>query len=682
MAIQDNYVDSDKKSDKQIISMMDDFYQQDYLQNSSFWTEASIDKRFKVGDQNLLSVLYGDSNFFNRRRFYFNLILRNCNMIGGYQRQHRKSSRFVPIEPRDQQLADDWTKLSMWSEMREGFHEYNSQAFQGAVDTGLYFLELVNDYSLDPVSGELKADCVPYNAVMIDPHSRKQDLSDCNYIWRRKWISKEKLKQFLPGMEKEISKMQPNGMQDGLFPIQAESYKNAKDLFTLDQFQYADTRDIVVVVDTKTGEVVEWEENPDDDKDEMELTLSQQPWLRIKKIRKPTVKLVIKVGDKVLYHGPNLLNVDRYSFVPYVCYDEPDVSSYAWRRQGIIRNLRDAQFLYNRRRVIELDIMESTINSGYKYKVGAVTDEKCFRQKGQGFLIPVNRDFNLTDVERIEPPGIPASMIELSRSLAEDITKISGISEELLGMDQEDKAGILSMLRQGANLVTLQGIFDRADYSQRIFTSLRAEAIRKNWSNGKIEQILGKKPDKRLRLLNTQRFDVAIEQGSYSTTQRQMELKQLLYLREMGVQSITDTDILTAATIQNKGEILDRQKKADEQQAQQQEAMMQQQQAQQQQQMMIDFAKSKRDMAAAKDSEASAIQKLAQLEEIQASSEQKTTQAELNLVKQLIELEDLDLRQIKESIQLSNMIKDIQDQKNQMNQMNQQDISTQMGAGI
>ena len=182
MAIIDNYIDNDKS----ILSRMDDSYEMGYTVNSSLWREGSVDKRFKVGDQNLLSLIYGDAAFYQRRKFYFNLIRRHVNMIAGYQRQNRKSSALVPIGPGDQQLSDDYTKCSMWSERREGFHEYFSQAFEGALDVGISLLHLYPDYSLDPVSGDLFTDTVPYNSFMIDPWFKKQDLSDCNYLWRKR----------------------------------------------------------------------------------------------------------------------------------------------------------------------------------------------------------------------------------------------------------------------------------------------------------------------------------------------------------------------------------------------------------------------------------------------------------------------------------------------------------------
>jgi hypothetical protein len=58
-------------------------------------------------------------------------------------------------------------------------------------------------------------------------------------------------------------------------------------------------------------------------------------------------------------------------------------------------------------------------------------------------------------------------MIQLSELLGQEIQQISGVNEELLGSAQDDKAGILSMLRQGAGLTTLQGLFDNLDFATK-----------------------------------------------------------------------------------------------------------------------------------------------------------------------------------------------------------------------
>lgn len=631
--------------------MIDHFYTSSYPANAAYWQQGSIDTRFKVGDQTLQSMIYGDNQYYQSRRFFFNLIMRQINMICGRQRQNRKSTITVPVQNDSDPLADQYNKVLKWSEERDGFQEYLSQAFEGACTTGINLLHLYPDYTLDPISGDLFTDQVSYNNFLIDPYFRKQDMTDCTFIWRRRWVNKNAAKALLPGHAKEIDKMRPSGMKDGRFPLQAELINlDTNRLFTYDEFHYRDSREATIVLDPKTGEAVEWEEDEEDGDDMMERTLAKQPWLVVKKTQVPTVKLVLSLAGKIMYHGPTLLNIDAYPFIPTLCYHNPDIQSYAWRVFGVTRNLRDVNYLYNMRKVIELDILQSQINSGWIYQVDGVVDPKAFRQSGQGFLVPVKAGRNIQEVaQRIEAPGIPASMIELSRALADDISKISGVNEELLGAANDDKSGILSMLRQGAGLTTLQTIFDKLDYSQRLYGKIRLQAIRKNFSKGKIASILGHEPDARFFTTHSLKYGVAVEEGNYSTSQRQMELQQLLHFKELGM-PIADKSVLQAAFITNKKQVIqDMQEQGQQQaQAQQQQAQIDQQKAQAE--IMAKIAKAGLDRA--KQSES-----YAKIEEIHANAEHKEVESDLNLVKLAMELEDVQFNQIRAAFDMAQAIK-------------------------
>jgi hypothetical protein len=651
------YLDSNDPNGKNIKQMMDWRYTSSYPANAAMWQQGAIDKRFKVGDQSLWSMIYGDNQWSQSRRFFFNLIRRHVNMIAGYQRKNRKSTVTQPIQQDTDSLADDFNKVMKWSEDRDGFQEYFSQGFEGALDTGMSMLHLYPDYTLDPISGDLFTDQVAYNNFLIDPYYRKQDLTDCSFIWRRRWVDKNAAKALLPGYAEEINKMNPSGMKDGRFPLQAELINlDTNKLFTYDEFHYRDSRMGTIIIDPKTGESAEWEEEGEDGKDMLKRILQQQPWLMVKKTSIPTVKLCISLGGVPVYDGPNLLNIDQYPMVPMLCYHEPDIQSYAWRVQGVVRNLRDAQYLYNMRKVIELDILQSQINSGWIYPVDAVVDPKAFRQSGQGFLIPLKAGHSPQEIQRVEAPSIPASMMELSRSLAEDITKISGVNEELLGAATDDKSGILAALRQGAGLVTLQTIFDKADYSQRLFGKIRLQAIRKNFSRGKIANILGHEPDERFFSSHSQKYGIAVEEGNYSTTQRQMELQQLLHFKEIGI-PISNKDILGAAFITNKKKVIENMQEEQEQQAQagQQEA---QQQAQKDQSEIME-RESKSRLNAAK--EAEALSKVnesgAKIDELKAAAQHKEMESDLNLVKLAMELEDVQFNQIRSAFELAQAMK-------------------------
>ena len=573
-------------------------------------------------------------------------------MICGRQRQNRKSTITVPFQDNSDALADDYNKVIKWSENRDGFQEYLSESFEGACDTGMGLLHLYPDYTLDPISGDLFTDNVAWNNFLIDSNWRKQDLTDCNGIWRRRWVTKNGAKSLLPGYAKEIDKMHPEGIKDGRFPLQAELINlNVSQLMPYDEYHYRDFREATIILDPKTGEAAEWEEDEEDAEDMLNQVMRQQPWLVVTKKQVPTVKLSIAIGNKEVYNGTNLLNIDSYPFVPTVTYHNPDLQSYQWRLMGVVRNLRDSQYLYNMRKVIELDILQSQINSGWIYKVDRVVDPKAFRQSGQGFLIPVKAGDEPIEasMKRIDPPAIPQSMIELSRSLADDITKISGVNEELLGSAQDDKSGILSMLRQGAGLTTLQTIFDKLDYTQRLFGQIRLQAIRKNFSKGKVAAILGHEPDPRFFTSHSLKYSIAVEEGNYSATQRQTELQQLLHFKELGM-PIANKSILNAAFITNKKQVISDMEEESKAQQQQQQQESQMQQQVEQSKIMSAVAKSKLDIAKAEEA-------YSKIDENEAMAEHKRTEAELNLLKVMIELEDMDLAGVKNTWTLAQTMK-------------------------
>ncbi len=577
-------------------------------------------------------------------------------MMYGFQRKNRKSTIFVPLHEEDT-LCDDYNAVMKWSENKDGFQEYLSQAFEGSCDTGMSLLHLYPDYTNDFISGELCTDQVSYNNFLIDSHFRKQDLSDCNFIWRRRWVTKQCAKALVPGFAKEIDKMRPSGLKDGRFPLQAELINlDMNRLFSYDEFYYRTMREAEVVYDPMTGECDTWEQEGEDSEDMLKMTLAQQPWLKVQKRQIPTIKMGICLGGTPIYHGPTLLGLDKYPFVPSLCYHEPDIQSYAWRVQGVIRGMRDAQYLYNMRRVIELDILQSQINSGWIYPVDVVVDPKAFRQSGQGFLIPLKAGHLPEEIKRLDPPSIPQSMLDLSQSLAEDISKISGISEELLGSSVDDKSGILNMLRQSAGLVTLQPIFDKLDYTQRLYGELRMEAIRRNFSIGKITQILGHEPDPRFFARNSMKFNVAVEEGNYTSSQRQTELQQLLHFREIGM-PIANKSILQAAFITNKKKVMAEMQEQEQQQAQQQQAQAQQQSKIDNSKIMNAYSKSRVDLAKERELDASAQEKLAKVSEDLASAEHKSMQADLETVRMMIGLEDMDLENFRKSVELAQTIK-------------------------
>ena len=73
-----------------------------------------------------------------------------------------------------------------------------SDSFRGSLVTGMNLLQVWMDYRSDPVSGNIKVDNCSYNSFLIDPYFRKADLSDCNAIWKRSYLTKRECISLLP----------------------------------------------------------------------------------------------------------------------------------------------------------------------------------------------------------------------------------------------------------------------------------------------------------------------------------------------------------------------------------------------------------------------------------------------------------------------------------------------------
>ena len=640
---------------RDILSRMESFYAESITINQSFWGEADTDTRFECGDQTLWNDMYGNLPANRRRQFNFNRIRRVVNMIGGYQRRNRKSTIVVPIENGDAETADQFTKVMMWINQQENLLETISDSFHGALVTGMNLLQVWVDYRSDPVSGNIKIDNCSYNSFLIDPFFRKADLSDCNSIWKRSFLTKRECISLLPDKADEIIGLYGNdsNTRDAKFQFMPESYNyGMKNLLTYDEYYYRDYRLQKMLVDTQTGETLEWKS---DNNDSLKLFLQQYPQVTVIEQEIPTVRLAIVVQGKVMYDGPNPMGTDKYPFIPVFAYYNPQLPYFPWRIQGVVRGLRDAQYLYNRRRIIELDILESQIASGWKYKENALVNPKDVFLSGQGRGLALKEEAAMTDVEQIMPPQIPPSMIQLSELLAKEVEQISGVNEELLGSAIDDKAGILSMLRQGAGLTTLQILFDELDRAQKLLGKVILDLVQTNFTPGKIKRILEEEPTPQFYSKAFGKYDAAVEEGLNTTTQKQMQFAQLLHLREVGV-PIPDDLLLDASTLQNKKKLVE----AVSQQAQQQQ---QAQQMQAQSAMKEQEARTNLANARAVADQGLGLERVSRIQENQALAEERRAAADkdditglLNLAKTLKELDTIDMQNVEKLINLSRMM--------------------------
>jgi hypothetical protein len=632
--------------------------------NKNFWHEADMDSRFFVGDQSVWSEVYGNLPSFRQKQFSFNRIRPVVNMISGHQRRNRKSIIATPVENGDEETASQFSKIMMWSAQQDNILETISDAFEGALVTGLNLLQVWVDFRNDPISGHIRVDNCSYNSFVIDPYFKKSDLSDCNAIWKRTFVTRKEAMSLIPDKSDEIEEMPMAGNdKDGKFQYMPESFDYTNhNLLTYDEYYYRSYRKQKILVDTQTGETLEWtHDNPES----LERFLSVYPQVTEIMQTIPTVRLAILVQGKVMYDGPNPIGTDCYPFVPVFGYFNPQVPYFEYRIQGVVRGLRDPQFLYNRRKVTEFDILESQVNSGYIYKENALVNPSDIFLTGQGKGIALKEEAQITDVQKIPAAEIPQSMIQLSEIISKEIQMISGVNEELMGSAVDEKAGVLSMLRQGAGLTTLQSLFDSLDRSQKNLGKLFIDVIQSNFTPGKVKKIIEEEPMPQFYSKAFGKYDAAIEDGLNTTTQRQMQFAQLLQLREAGVQ-VPDTALLEASTIQDKKKLLESVSAVNQQQQQQAQAQAESEQRNQMAVIKSLEAKAQSDQSLGIE-RLSKVQDNAEMaEERKASAQKDRMSGILDLVKALKEIDQIDLNQLDQLVQLSRALKDEESSANKV----------------
>jgi hypothetical protein len=648
------YVDNDHN----ILKLMDYVYSK-YIQiNQSFWSEADIDNRFKIGDQTLYNDIYGNLPAFRKRSFNFNIIRPTVNMICGYQRQHRKSTICTPIENADQATADQFTKLLYHANTKGHILETISDAFEGAVTCGMNLLGVWMDYRSDPVNGDFCIDNLGYSAYLIDPFFKRMDLSDCNSLWTRKYVSRAQAKALLPGREPEIEGMRGWGNRDGKFQYMPEAYNyGMQDLLIYDEFWYLDSRKQKMLCDIESGETTEWRGKDEDLQD----FLSLYPQVVVLNQEIPTVKLAIVVQGRVFYHGENPLGIDRYPFVPCWGYYEPQVPYFPWRVQGVCRAMRDPQYLYNRRLITMLDIFESQINSGMIYKEGAPVNPKDVFLSGQGRAMPVKDNYDPNaDIRIVAPPAVDPSMVQLADMLKNMTREVTGVNEELLGAAQDDKAGILSMLRQGAGLTTLQTLFDNLDFCQKMLGDLQIQLIQANWTPGKVQRILGDEPTEQFYNRAFGKYDSIVEEGLNTSTQKQFQFAQLLQMKEMGL-PIPTSLLIESSTLQNKDELME---------AIQAEEEMAQKQSEEQSQVQMEVLKAQIEdlKAKAMANEGLGHERASRIAENNALAVERIAAAQrerdmgtLDKIRATKEIQDMDLGQLERAVALIRIIQEAEE---------------------
>lgn len=630
------------------------FFYDAYRTWGVFYAQAYRDLRAYAGD-NWTNLERTKLERQNRMVLELNKIRRVVNLYSGYERENRTQTVTAPVEGSDEITADLFSNV-MYYVYDKGNADYIfSEAFDHALKTGLSIVGIYMDYSKDKVNGDIRFYWKPFNAVMFDPYFTKRDLSDCDQASTRDLISKEQTKALLPWVDPDLIDSIPTGIRDNKYQYlgiyrQYNSTYIAKNLVTYDQHWKRINKVQKYLVDENTGVSDEWFGTAAEER-ELKKTLAETPNIKLIHSHKRSVELNVIVGGKLLYSGPDQTGLDNFPFMPILLYHEPLIDTYELKIQGIVRSIRDAQRQYNRRHSQIIDLMESIINTGWITKNGSVLDPTMLMQAGQGRQIVVNDGYDVNaDVREITPPNIPPGYLQYQDIIDKNIMEIPGASDELLGLSStgdSQVSGKLAEVRSSNGLKGNRGIFDNLEQTKKYVGMLVLEAIQKNYQPGKIHRITGQEPTEEFFSGQFGEYDCAIKQAVKTSTQREAYYYQLLQMAQLGA-PIPWEDIMEAAPLQGKTELIEKMAKASEAQQAQQQKMEEAEQLQK----ALQMSQIEQNTALAEERRARVLSDIGLQHERDSEVEQNRAKAILDAAKTAKEIQDIDRKRLFDVMEL------------------------------
>jgi hypothetical protein len=518
------------------------------------WNESNIDSMFYAGSQNFVNRHFNYSPTSSSSQHYFNIIQQPVNMVTGYQRQHRKGLVFTPTEGSDAQTTDQYTQLMTHVCNKEGIHEQFSRACEQAAITGMVLLQPYLDFQEDAAQGSLKLKIWEYNSFLADPYFRNLDMSDAQVVWCQEYISKKESEERFRDKIEVIASMSGSPQRYGNFYFLPENYNMARnDLMVLSYVWYKWKRKRKKLYSRSKNQFFDISENADTD-----AILYNIPDMEMVEVEVPTWKLATILNDQLMYQGDNPLGFDSCPCIPVVWNYEPHQSRPELRSRGLINTMRSSQFIFNWRVITNHDITAATINAGWKRKVGAVANEDNLKKSGQGWDIIVNDGFEMGDVEKIIPSGVPESDLALADQMMNLMYQVSGINlENWSGQQDKQTSALTAMIKQAANLMVLQKYFDQWDYSLKLVGDKLLQIVLNNWNAAKVQLLIGSEPTAFFYSHIFARYSVLVEEGELTPTQSNQQAQQMMDINQaFGREVFPPSMIIPKMNITGKGEII------------------------------------------------------------------------------------------------------------------------------
>ncbi len=544
-----------------------------------FVDKANMCERFFQGDQ----WSEEDRAALRRSRrpaLTINKIISTIGNVMGEQIFNRSEISFRPKSGAKAETADTLTKVFKHISDNNQLDWKRSDMFTDGIITSRGFLDIRMAFG-DSMQGEVVIENLNSKNVIIDSDGEDYDPDAWNEVIVTKWMTADDIAVLYSRSDAEIlrnrdSSALPYGYDSidferdrfGLSRGFGSAYGNGLDMSSVTRSVRAIERQHKVLnrqnhfIDTKTGDMRPVPEGWDRNRIVMareRFGFEVVPKL-IKRIRWTVI------ADNVTLHD-DWSPYKHFTVVPYFPIFRHG------RTIGLVENLLGPQELLNKVSSQELHVVNSSANSGYKVKTGALATMSVeeLEQRGAETGLVVELTGALDELEKIQPNSTPTGLDRISYKAEEHIKTISGISDSQQGMDREDVAAkAIQAKRQAAStnmakpldsLVRTDFLIARnvLDLVQTFYTEERILNITHEREGGGTDEVVINQMTPTGEILNDLtigEFDVTISSVPQRETLEDNQFDQAVAMKkDLGI-PVPDEFIIKSSRLMNKNELI------------------------------------------------------------------------------------------------------------------------------
>jgi len=647
-----------------IKSNYSDIYETSRAGWDNFATQAMTDLDFALKAQYTEDEAH-QAEIQDRDLFTIDKIGRQLNLLHGYEIRNRhilKIGSQGSIDMPEDIACGQHTKLLMSLMARRGGYEVLSDAFKwGTLVQGSNLIEIWRDRDRNLRFGRLG-----WNQFLLNPNVVMDDLSDCGDIMTGQWISKDKTKSLLPSAADKIDKIRTLSQSSRWPFLGTPALGNKAGLRLFEQWWRRETEFEQRVISRLTGQEISFTElvnkffNGDVRLANQKINDMRLPngAPALSKFSKPVdiIKLSIFVDDELVWDGVNPLKLRDYNYV-WVHGDWcPESPRSELKLQSYVRRLRDPQRALNRRTNQIYDIIESQLQGRRILRDKYVRNPEDAYKSGQGVVLHVNDDapdgMGLREIfEQLPASDVPQSLFAALEMTDKAETEAGGLNQEIFGSDDKDIPAILGRFRTGQALTGQAPMFQSFRNSKRQLGIKLVRAVQLNYPPDKVAEIINEQPSQGFYEENLTKFDCNPVEGLLTDSQQQLfylELKALRSEFPEAAASIPLSELVKYSPTPFKRELTEIIQKAEQRQNQAQQQMQQIQQTAQ----ALEIERAKGEILATRGI----------AEERRAQAVENQSDAALNRIKTIAEINDIGTQRLFELIDKGIALEQLQQQ--------------------